>query len=201
MVQRSKHGVFPQLLRGDPRAGNAKGDAGQESRIIPDLGRSQDGLDLALVHTSFPRQVARLEEVDFGFRETEVAVPAPLRRHGTIVGEMSGQFPAEAARGGDEVDNAPDAVHVAFFSGFDLRVDGRDDLALGLFALGEVFEDTEAVHHAAGLEFDGAGVVPCLQFLHRVRSWEASASGGCVDVDSRPLVGAFAGLFECFGDW
>lgn len=193
--------MFPQLLRRDPRARNAKGDPGQESRVIPDRRRGQDRLDLPLVYPSFAGQVARPDEVDFGLRETEVAVPAPLPWHGTLVREMSGQFPTEAARGRDEVDDALDAFHVAFFSGFDLRVDGCDDLALGVFALGEVFEDTEAIHHAAGLEFDGAGVVPFLQFLHRVRSWEASARCGCVDVDSRPLVGGFAGLYECFGDW
>ena len=125
---------------------------------------------------------------------------APFSGHGAVVCEMPGQFTAEAAVGGDEVDDAPDAVHVALLSRFDLRVDGRDDLRLRLFAPWEVFEDAEAVHHAAWLQFNGTGVVPLLQFLHRFRAGEASARGGCVDVDARPLVGELACLFEGFGD-
>ena len=100
---------------------------------------------------------------------------------------------------GDEVDDAPDALHVALFSGFDLRVDGGDDLILGRFALGEVVEDAEAIHHAAWGQFDGSGVVPFLQPSHGVRSWEASASSCDVDVHSRPLFGGLARLFECLG--
>ncbi len=201
IVHASKHGVLPQLLDRDPRARNAKGDPGQEPRVVPDSRSSQDRLDFPFVDASFPRQVARLQELDWRFRQTEVAVPATLRWHGFIVREMAGQFPVEAAAGGDEVDDALDALHVALFSGFNLRVDGCDDLTFRVFALREVFEDAEAVHYAAWLEFDGSGVIPFLQFLHGVRSGEASASSSCVDVDFCPLFSDYAGLFEGLGDW
>lgn len=101
----------------------------------------------------------------------------------------------------DEVDDLPDAVHVAFLSGFNLRIYGCDDLVFCVLALGEVFEDAEAIHDAAGLEFDGADVVPFLQFLDRVSALEGS-SGGCgggVDVDMGPSFGGFAYLFEGSG--
>lgn len=98
----------------------------------------------------------RPDEFDSGVREAEIAMSATVLGHGAIVCEMSGQLPTQAAVGGDEVDDALDALHVAFFSGFDLRVDGGDDSTFCLFALWEVFEDAEAVHNAAYLEFDGA---------------------------------------------
>ena len=193
--------MLPQLLDRDPRARNAKGDPGQEPCVVPDGRSSQNRLDFPFVNTSFPRQVARLQELDWRFRQTEVAVPATLLWHGFIIREMAGQFPIEAAVGGDEVDDALDAFHVALFSGFNLRVDGCDDLTFRVFALWEVFEDAEAVHYTAWLEFDGSGVVPFLQSLHGVRSGKVSASSSCVDVDSCPLVSKFASLFEGFGDW
>ena len=143
--------MLPQLLRRDPRARNAKGDPGQEPSIVPNLGGSQDGLDLALVDPAFPGQIMRFEELDLLFREAEVAVTATFVGHGGIVGEMPGQFPTQAAVGDDEVDDALDSFHVAFFSGLDLRVDGCDDLTLRLIPSWEVFEDTEAVHHTTWL--------------------------------------------------
>lgn len=151
VVHTSKHGVLRQLLHRNAWAGNAKGDPGQEASVVPNFGSSQDGLDLPLVDTPFARLVVRLDEFDWGFRKTEVAVSTAFRRHSAIVGEMSGQFPTQAALGGDEVDYAPDSFHVALFSGLDLRVDGCDDLTLRLFPLWKVFENAEAVHHTAWL--------------------------------------------------
>ena len=192
--------MLRQLLHRNAWARNAKGDPGQEASVVANFGSSQDGLDLPLVDTPFARLVVRLDEFDWGFRKAEVAVSTAFRRHSAIVGEMSGQFPAQAALGGDEVDYSPDSFHVALFSGLDLRVDGCDDLTLRLFPLWKVFENAEAVHHTAWLQFNSPGVVPFLQFLYRIRSWEASASSCSVDVDSCPLVGGLAHLFECLGD-
>lgn len=62
----------------------------------------------------------------------------------------------------DEVDDASDAAHVRFLPRFDLRVDGIDEFVLSILALGEFGQDAEAVDNAAGLEVDGAGVVPLL---------------------------------------
>lgn len=192
--------MLAQFLRRDARARDAKGDAGQEPRVVPDPGGGEDGGELRPVDAAFPGRGGRVAEIDGGAREAVVAVSAAVGGHGAVVGEMAGQFAAQAAAGGDEGDDVLDALHLAFLSGFDLRVDGRDDLALRRFPLREVLEDAEAAHHAAGLEFNGAGVVPFLQFPHGVRSWEASAAGRGVDVDSRPLLGRFARSFECFGD-
>ena len=138
----------------------------------------------------------RLEELDLSFREAEAAVTATFLGHGTVVGEMPGQFPTQAALGSDQVDDTLDSVHVAFLSGLNLRIDGCDDLTLRLFPLGKVFENTEAVHDAAPLEFNSTRVIPFLQFPHSVRSWEASAIRGCVDIDSCPLLGSLTQLFE-----
>lgn len=196
IIHASKYGMLPQLLRRNPRARNAKGDPGQESSIVPNLRGSQDSLDFALIDTASPGQVMRLEEPDLFFRQAEVAMTATFLGHGTVVGEMPGQFPTQAALGSDEVDDTLDSVHVAFFSGLDLRVDGCDDLTFRLFPLGKIFENTEAVHDAAWLEFNSTRIIPFLQFLYSVRSWEASAIRSCVDVDSRPLVSSLAQLFE-----
>lgn len=201
IVHTPKRVVLPQLLRRDPRARNAKRDPGQEPRVVADSGSGQDALDPRLIDAPLPRRVVtRGQELDPSLLQAEIAVTATSLGDGAVVGEVARQFAAEAAFGGDEVDDAPDAVHVALLPRFDLRVDGRDDLRLVLFAPGEVFEDAEAVHHAARLQFDGAGVVPFLQLLHRFRAGEAPARGGVVDVDARPFVGERAFLLEGFGD-
>ena len=142
--------MLPQLLHRDPRARNAKGDPRQEPSVVPDAGGGQDCLELPFVDTPFPRLVARLDEFYLGFRKAEVAVSATSLRHGILVCEMFGQFPTQAAVGGDEVDDTLDPLHVALFSGLDLRVDGCDDLTLRLFWR-EVFENAEAVHYTAWL--------------------------------------------------
>lgn len=100
----------------------------------------------------------------------------------------------------DEIDDAPDAAHVRLLPRFDLRVDGGHEFVLGVLALREVRKDAEAVDDAAGVEVDGADVVPLLQFLNGVRAGEAALGGGSVDVDSGPLLGRLAGPFEGFGD-
>ena len=107
---------------------------------------------------------------------------------------MAGQFAAEAAGVGDEVDDALDALHVALFSPFDLRIDFGDDVGFFLLvvATGEVFEDAEAVDDAAGLQLDGAGAVPFLEFPYGVGAGELSSAGGGVDVDAGPFLGGFA---------
>ena len=82
-----------------------------------------------------------------------------------------------------------------------MRVDGSDELILGLFALRKRFQDAEAVYDTAGVEFNGTHVVPFLQSPDRVCTREA-ATGSCdVDVDSGPRFGGFAGLFNGVGDW
>lgn len=113
---------------------------------------------------------------------------------------MFRQLPAQAAGRGDEVDDALDAVHVRFLPGFDLRVDGGDDVVFFGGGLREGAEDAEAVHDAAGVEVDGADGVPCLQGADCVGAWEVALLGGEVDVDVGVFVGGFAVFFERFGD-
>ena len=113
---------------------------------------------------------------------------------------MPRQFSAQAAGRSDEVDDLPDAMHVAFLPFFDLRVEGRDDVVFCGVGLREVSEDAEAVYDAAGVEVDGAGVVPCLEFPDRVGAGEGAFAGSEVDVDVGPFVGGFAVFFEGFGD-
>ena len=134
---------------------------------------------------------------------------AAVSCHCILVAEMPGQFAAEASAsgggGGDEVDNAFDTLHVTLFPRFDLRVDGVDDGVLCRFVVAplreEVSQDAEAVDDAAGVQFDGARVVPFLELLDRVGAWEAAPGGGGIDIDTRPLLGGLACLFEGFGDW
>ena len=126
---------------------------------------------------------------------------ATVRWHGILVAEMFRQFTTRAARMRDQVNNLPDARHVAFLPGFDMRVDGIDELIFGLFALRKRSQDTEAVDDAAGLEYNGTNVVPFLQFPDRVCALEAPTSSYHVDVDSGPRLGCFAGLFDGVGDW
>ena len=193
-----KNTIPPQLLKRHPRAIKPNRDSGQEPRIVPDLRGRQHGLHLRLLHPPFPRQPIPLHELDPGLRKTEIAMPAPPLGHRIPVGEMVREGPAQTAASGDEVDDAPDALHVALLSGFDLRVDGVDDLGLGVVAAGEVAQDAEAVHDSTGVELDGSAVVPLLQFLNCVGAGEAPAGGGGVDVDVRVLFGRLAGLFEGF---
>ena len=82
-----------------------------------------------------------------------------------------------------------------------MRVDGINELILGLFALWERSQDAEAVYDTAGVEFNGTNVVPFLQFPDRVCTCEAATSSCHVDVDSGPRFGGFAGLFDGIGDW
>ena len=125
---------------------------------------------------------------------------ATVRWHGVLVAEMSRQFTTRAARVGDQVDDLPDARHVAFFPRFDMRVDGTNELILGLFALRERSQDSEAIHDTAGVEFNGTTVVPFLQFPDRVCAREAATSSYHIDVNSGPRFGGFAGLFNGVGD-
>ena len=126
-----------------------------------------------------------------------------------LVAEMPRQYAAQAAAsgggGGDEVDDVLHALHVALFPRFDLRVDRVDDGVLCRFVVAplreEVSQDAEAVDDAAGVQFDGARVVPFLELLDSVGAWEAARGGGGVHVDACPLLGGLAGLFEGFGDW
>ena len=155
--------MLPQLLGRDPGARDAKGDSSQEPRVVPDGRSSQDGSNLLLVDASFPVGIFLLQEHNRSVREAKVAMAAPvLHRHAPFVAEMSRQFTTQAAGRGDEVDDAPDALHVCLLPRFDLRVDGRDESILGVLALREVGEDAEPVDDAAGVEFDGAAIVPFL---------------------------------------
>ena len=135
-------------------------------------------------------------KLDSILREAEIAMAAAAFGHGLLVCEMGREGSAEAAGRGDEVDDGPDALHVALFPGLDLRVEGMDELGLCLFALWEVGEDAEAVEDAAGVELDGAGVVPLLEFSDRVGAGEVAG----VDVDAGVFVGGFAGGFEGLGE-
>ena len=126
---------------------------------------------------------------------------ATVHRHCILVAEMPRHFTARAARVGDEVDDLPDARHVALLPRFDVRVDGTDELILALAALGKRVQDAEAVYDTAGLELDGADVVQFLQFPDRVCAGEAATGSGHVDVDSGPFFGGFAGFFDGVGDW
>ena len=126
---------------------------------------------------------------------------ATVHRHGILVTEMPRQFTARAAGVCDEVDDLPDARHVALLPRFDVRVDGTDELILALVALGKRVQDAEAGDDAAGLKFVGTDVVPLLQFPDRVCAGEA-ATGSChVDVGSGPFLGGFAGFFDGVSDW
>ena len=50
------------------------------------------------------------------------------------------------------------------------------------------------------MEVNGAGVVPCLEFLDGVGAGESAFAGSDVDVDVGVFVGGFAPFFKCFGD-
>ena len=161
--------MLPQPLRRDPRTRYPKRDSSEEPRVVPDVRGSQYGLDLLLVDASFPRKIVTpLEELDRSIGKTKVATTATIRWYGVLVAEMFRQFTTRAARVRDQVNDLPDAHHVAFLPRFNMRVDGSDKLIFGLFALRERPQDTEAVHDTAGLEFNGTNVVPFLQFPDRV---------------------------------
>ena len=199
--------MLPQLLLCNPRTRNAKRDSGQETRVVSDDRSGQDGLDLLLVDAC--PVIRRLEKLDSRARDAEIAMAAAFFWDCILVAEMPRQFAAQAAAsgggGGDEVDDASDALHVTLFPRFDLRVDGIDDGVLCRFVVAplreEVSQDAEAVDDAAGVQFDGARVIPFLELLDSVGTWEAARRGGGVHVDARPLLGGLAGLFEGFSDW
>lgn len=196
-----------QLLRRHPRAGDAEGDPGQEAGVVADPRGGEDGSDLVLVDAAAtaaaPLAVGegKIDLSAAGFAKGAVAAAGGGGcGDGGIVGEVGGEAAAQAGGAGDEVDDAADAGHVAAFAGEDLRVQGGDDGGLGVVAAGEVGEDAEAGDDAAGVEFDGAGVVPLLQFADGVGAGDASGAGGRVDVNARPFLGGLACLFEGLGD-
>ena len=128
-------------------------------------------------------------------------MPATFIGHGILVREMPRQFSAEAAlRGGEEVDDAPDALHIAPFSVFDIRVERPDHLTFRLLASWEFAQDAEPIDDAAGMELDGPAVVPFLEFPDSVGAREAARGRGGVDVDAGVFVGRLAGFFEGLGD-
>ena len=125
--------MLAQLLHRNSRARNPKRDSSQEPRIVADARSSQDLLDFPFINASFPilHIPCALDEFDFLIRNAEITMPATSFRHRILVREMFCQSSAQAALGSDEVDDLLDAMHVAFFSGFDLRIEGRDDVILG----------------------------------------------------------------------
>ena len=128
-------------------------------------------------------------------------MPATFIGHGILVREMPRQFSAEAAlRGGEEVDDAPDTLHIAPFSVFDFRVERPDHLTFRLLVSWELAQDAEPIDDAAGMELDGAAVVPLLEFPDGVGAREAARGRGGVDVDAGVFVGGLAGFFEGLGD-
>lgn len=204
-----KYLMLAQLLRRDAGTRDAERDAGQEASVVADGRGGQYGVDSCLVDavafllttSSSTRTRTRVVKHDSSLRDAEITVPTSLHRwHAVLVAEMPRQFTAQAVGVSDEVDDAPDAPHVRLLPRFDLRVDGGHESVLGVLALGEGGQDAEAVDDAAGVEVDGAGVVPLLQFPDRVRAGEAGLGGGRVDVDPGPLLGRLAGPFEGLGD-
>ena len=128
-------------------------------------------------------------------------MPATFIGHGVLVREMPRQFSAEAApRGGEEVDDLPDALHVAPFSVFDFRVERPDHLTFRLLVSWELTQDAEPIDDAAGMELDGAAVVPLLEFPDGVGPREAARGRSGVDVNAGVFVGGLAGFFEGLGD-
>lgn len=192
-----------QLLGRDAGARDAEGDAGQEAGVVADRGGGEDGLDFGLVDAVAFRTRTRTRTGvphDAGLGDAEVAVRAPVLRHARLVAEVSRQAATQAAGVGDEVDDAVDAAHVRVLPRFDQRVDEGHELVPGVLALREGGQDAEAVDDAAGVEVDGADVVPFLQFLDRFRAREAGLGGGRIDVDPGPLLGRLARPFQGLGD-
>lgn len=134
IIHTAKHFMPPQFLLRNPRTRDAERDSSQEPRIIADSSSREDSSDFLTVDTASALLGIGIGELDAGVRLAEGAVVATFGGHGSVVGEMAGEGAAEAGGGGDEVDDALDALHVGFLSGLDLRVDGGDDVVLGGFA-------------------------------------------------------------------
>ena len=128
-------------------------------------------------------------------------MPATFIGHGILVRKMPRQFSAEAAvRAGEEFDDAPDALHIAPFSVFDFRVERPDHLTFCILVSWEIAQDAEPIDDAAGMELDGATVIPLLEFPDGVGPREAARRRDGVDVNAGVFVGGLAGFFEGLGD-
>ena len=114
---------------------------------------------------------------------------------------MRRQRPREAGGGGDEGYDGGNAGDVAFFALEDLGVDAVDDATLLCLVVssGEGFQNAEAIDDAAGGQFDGAAVVPLLQFAHGGFAGDTGGGSGEVDVDMGVFQFGFAVGEDRFG--